>query len=120
MFCFNWCNLYGCQRSMVWCRAGVRGENLSSYNKLFYEPQTFANLGNPHALYHVCAPFLIFFMSQLGLKSILSAFLYHCLLSLAYIGRKYFYCRVGLDLMLILFPMLIILKILIALARFLL
>ena len=41
---------------MVWCRAGLRGDFLSVYTDLFYEPQTFENLWNPHALYHVCVP----------------------------------------------------------------
>jgi len=42
---------YGVQRLMVWCRAGLRSNYLSSCNYIFYVPRTFENLWNPHALY---------------------------------------------------------------------
>ena len=51
---------------MVWCRAGLRSENLSVYTDFFYEPQTFANRWNPHALYHVLATGLFFFFNPLS------------------------------------------------------
>jgi hypothetical protein len=34
----------GTKRFMVWCRAGLRGDFLSVYTDLFYEPQTLENL----------------------------------------------------------------------------
>jgi len=40
-----------------------------------------------------CAPFLFSFIFQLGLKSTLTGFLHHCLLSLKYIGRERFCCQ---------------------------
>jgi len=74
----------------------------------------------PPMAYSVCCAPFFFFTSQLVLKSIWSGFLLHCLLFLAYIGRKRFCCRVDSDLISTLFPMLIILKIPFVFARFLL
>lgn len=52
---------------MVWCRSGVRGENLSVYNDFFLRATNTRKPLNPHALYHLLV-FRAFLLSRAFVK----------------------------------------------------